>query len=278
MKINTSTPLGDRKTSREGGMEDLEHKVYDASCISALQRCPGLFYHRYIMKRVEKDEPPARHFGFIIHKCLEVWYRTGDVEKALTPIAELPPASLCPKHHRALASTIIEEYVERFPTEHFTIKDIEVCFAVEMGNGRFYSGRIDLVIEDAGSIYVFDHKTSGGWPVYERPSLQFDGYCYACEQLYGQCSGVVINKISTAKAPRGGRFSRTTSARTQREMQQFKETFDQWAERIESCNHHKSWPLATSNCGHFGGCRYSDLCIYGEQPSLITRDFKIEGE
>jgi len=151
-----------------------------------------------------------------------------------------------------------------------------------MGEGRTYAGRIDQIVEWNGQVYVKDHKTTSqlGMSFYRsfHPSVQMDGYCYACRELCGQCSGVIINGISVANAPKE-RFGRDISTRTPKELDNYSIRFAQWCKEIEVSVLKQEFVLNYTNCNRWNQCVYWELCVWGEdERTLVSKYKKIEKE
>ena len=252
----------------------LEERKYDASLISDFLSCPRLFYYRYVKKYTPTIEPPPLLFGRVFHQALLIWYNTGDVEKALPVFEEIPRDIGDDRRTKEHASVILKEYVKRYKDEPYTIKQQEIEFNVDMGEGRSCVGRIDQIIEWSKQNYVKDHKTTSqlGLTFFRsfRPSVQIDCYIYACRELCGQCSGAVINGISIAAKPKE-RFMRDVSSRTPGEIDRFREMFHLWCGGIEVALLRKEFPMNYTNCNRYGECVFKELCIYGEDEKAVER-------
>jgi len=255
----------------------IDKREYDASCISDYLSCPKLFYYRWIRELLPIEEAPPLVFGRVIHTALLSWYTTHNLELALKCLEEIPKDIGDDRRTKEHASVILTEYTKRYTSEPYTIKQSEVEFAIDMSNGRTYSGRIDQIVEWNGQMYVKDHKTTSqlGLSFYRsfRPSVQMDGYCYACRELCGSCSGVIINGISVAANPKE-RFGRDISSRTAQELDRFKEQFGKWCEQIEISVLKKDFFSNYTSCSHWGQCNYLELCIYGEDERTLELKFK----
>jgi len=254
-------------------------RIYDASCISDYLHCPKLFYWRWVRGLVPKEEPAPLFFGRVMHEALKVWYETGDKGLALKEFDAIPAIGIGDdRRTKEHGIVIFEEYLSRWGQESWEVLQLEKEFQLDMLNGKKYAGRLDEVVKWNGQIYVVDHKTTSQLGAYFfkgfRPSVQMDGYSYACRKIWGQCSGVVINGISIAAKPKE-RFGRDVSVRTPDELDRFAVQFDLWTDMIEMSLSSKVFPMFYTACNNYGSCRYWDLCVYGE--TGMEDKFKCEG-
>jgi len=257
----------------------VEGRIYSASLITDYLRCPRLFYYRWIRKLSPLIEPPPLTFGRLMHESLLHWYRTGNINEAIDVFKEWPKESSDTLRTRERAEVIMKEYVKRYGQEPYLIQQMEVDFCVDMGEGRMYVGRIDQIVEWDGQLFVKDHKTTSslGLLFYRsfRPSVQIDGYVYACRELCGGCSGAIINGISTANNPKE-RFGRSITSRTNGEIDRFREMFHLWCGLIEVSVVRKEFPMFYTSCNQFGQCLFWQLCVYGEDERTVEMQYRKE--
>lgn len=264
---------------------DINNRVYDASCMSDHLLCPKLFYYRWVRKLVPRVEPAPLSFGRAFHEALHRWYEKKPLEECLLAFDVLPKVMEDDRRSPERGKAIFKEYVERWGEDdvQYGTLGLEKDFHIDMGDGRFYVGRLDRVVREVATqqVYVKDHKTtrSLGLNFYRsfRPSVQIDGYCFGCRATFGQCSGAIINGISIAANPKE-RFRRDISPRTPAEIDRFPLRFAEWTKRIEADILMKEFPHNYTSCTHWGQCKYLDLCLYGEDERTIERDFKLDEE
>jgi hypothetical protein len=247
---------------------NIQKREYDASCIADYLHCPKLFYWRWVRGLVPKEEPPALFFGRVFHEALLVWYKSGDRALAIKEFDAIPTVGIGDdRRTREHGQVIFDEYISRWGKESWEVLYLEKEFMIEMPNGKKYGGRLDEVVKWNDQIYVVDHKTTSQLGSYFfkgfRPSVQMDGYAYACRKIWGQCSGIVINGISSAAKPKE-RFGRDVSVRTPDEIDRFEEQFEMWTNNIEQDYMNGRWPLYYTACNNYGQCMYWNLCVYGE--------------
>jgi len=270
------------KSKEEGNQlvkADLKKRVYDASAISTYLSCPQKFYWRYVRNLVPVVEPPALVFGRVMHEALLVWYKTKDIIEAVKVFEQLPKDIGNGRRTRERGEVILKEYVKRYFEEPYQIRQMEIKFCVGMEEGRMYVGKIDQIVEWEKNIFVKDHKTTSalGLSFYRsfRPSVQIDGYVYACRELCGQCSGAIINGISVADNPKE-RFGRDISNRTSDEIDKFAVMFAKWCEQIEISLLKQDFYLNYNSCNNMGRCIYYELCLYGESKLITFKEDEAE--
>ena len=264
---------------------DLEKQMFNSSSISDYMGCPRLFYWNYIRGIVPKEKKPALEFGRVFHEVLLEWYEKNSREEAEKKFEQLPSMVTDTHLTKDWGISVFKEYVERYNSEAGKTLHLEVVFRVEIGS-RIYSGTMDRIEDWTQQIYVDDHKTtkSLGLSFFEshRPSPQIDGYCFACRELVGKCSGAIINGISTAKNPKD-RFQRFISPRTDEEMDMWKEIFTDTTDDMMRDVERKHFPMRTCHCNRWGKCKFWELCVYyqkdeGLREKFVEQNFKIREE
>jgi len=163
---------------------------------------------------------------------------------------------------------VFTAYIAKYPTEQFKVLKVEIPFSLDMGVGIF-AGRIDMTIEWMKRIYVLDHKTTRalGKTFFQsfRPDIQFDGYCYAVKEMYGDCAGALINALQVAKTKNN--LERYISDRVDRDFDRFVDMFTRKAKRTQYLldKPMEEWEMNSTACSHWGECEYRDICLYGER-------------
>lgn len=260
---------------------DLEKQMFNSSSIADYMGCPKLFELGTVRRLQSKEVNIPMEFGSVFHDVLREWYRNGDAEKAAKLFDALPEIITDDHRTKGWGQSIFKEYVERYKTEVGETLHLEVVFRVEIGE-RIYSGTMDRIEDWNKQIYVDDHKTTKqlGLSFFEafRPNPQIDGYCYATREIVGRCHGAIINGISVAKNPKE-RFQRFPSSRTDREMDQWRETFTDATDGMMRCVEKKHFPRHTSHCHKwFKKCPFWSVCVYGEDEKYIEQNFKVREE
>ncbi len=253
----------------------LGERIYDATALQTYLRCPKAFEYRWVRGIVPKKESEALLFGATFHKALTVWYTSHNLSQAKKVFEELPKFMEDELRTRDRGKALMEAYVKRWGDEPFKVRDIEVSFHLGMPGGSVFAGRMDMIVEWDGNVYVIDHKTgrSLGLSFFNslRPHLQFDGYSYACKELVGECRGVIVNGIQICKSKIA--FERKVSARSEEEMGVFAENFTLIVQDVERDILRKKFIRNTASCGLYGGCPYKELCVYGDDK--LSGNFKV---
>lgn len=214
--------------------------------------------------------------------------------------------------HRTLqfAYEIVEQYNSRYAHEPFSlmVKDdgsvmAEMSFAVPLfeftpkstqwsyENNEYYTleqepikviytGRIDLPVLWDNQIVIGDHKTTGMLGSFYMDGLkvspQFEGYCWAFEQLTGKkVSGFFINAIRTKSKP--GKPTKGWDSWWDESFSRHKEylrpgQLDEWKNNtiqlIKEFFYHYSndfMPQKKKACTMYGKCPYYDICYLPEE-------------
>ncbi len=255
----------------------MEKRIFDSSCISDYMGCPRLFYYSWIRGLVMKEEKASITFGKVFHEVLLEWYRSGSVDKAVKKFEQLPSMVTMDKLTKDWGVSIFKQYVERYKVEQGKTLHLEVRFKVEIGE-RIYAGTMDRIEEWNGQTYVSDHKTSANLQLSDcshRPNPQIDGYCYACRELVGKCSGAIINGISTAQNPKE-RFNRFITSRSEPEIDRWRTDFIDSTDRISRDYERGHFPMSTVYCNRWGKCKFWNLCVYGENEVYIEQNYKVD--
>ena len=254
---------------------DLKANVYDSSFLKSMQLCERKTYYRWV-QGIEPDRPKtALVFGSAMHEALAIWHdpqpcetekRKGNAIKAmLDTMLNIEPDDLRTKEK---ALTVFTAYVAKYPTEQFKVLKVEIPFSLDI-DGSIFAGRIDATIEWMKRIYVLDHKTTRalGKTFFSsfRPDVQFDGYCYAVKELYGDCAGALINALQVAKTK--DNQERYISDRVESDYERFITIFGQITRRVQILLTRPmiDWTMNTTACAHWGECEYRDVCLYGEK-------------
>jgi hypothetical protein len=256
---------------QEGGMENLEARTYDSSCLSCFNSCPRKFFWRYVKKFELKGGKGAMDFGSSFHK-VRYLVSKGMKKEAEDYIASLPSVQGDEKYSPGRLKAFEEEFEKHFKDDPLEMLHVEVGFVLpfQAVEGVFYSGRIDRIAKWQGKICVEDYKTSGSVGLsfmkkFAYPHLQADGYVWATRELAGSCDLFVATGIATCDKPREGRFQRTMFSRSAEQIAEFDSNTALIIRQLEQAILEKSWIMRTSYCEMYGGCPYRSLCAYGEE-------------
>lgn len=268
--------------------------LLDNSTLELLQTCPRSMEYAYLRKRTLAREKPALNFGSAIHAALAHRYKHFE-DRALTTPDLVQVLDVLDQHFLAnpqpdgdyrtlsLARSLTESYFKVWSREPFKVVQgkVEASFALLIGhiNGQpvYWTGRIDLVVEENSGIWVMDHKTSSMfgesfWNEMAMTAQQL-GYVWACKQSLGKTPrGYIINGIRTRKPTRLDEYDETKMVRADDfARQQFVVTEDmltEWQENVLSLVREFLWhhsndymPRKTKWCvGKYGLCPFYDVC------------------
>lgn len=279
MKIEVSIPSTIRKKI-SGGNACPQHGVYDCSALIEFMRCPHSYYLTYEKGLSPLSPHKALDFGERFHKALFHYYNGVDMEEAVDRAFEGYDPEGDTKRTSERARALLIGYRDKYQDkEDWQILHNEVSFAVDMPNETLFRGRIDLIVELQGGIYIVDHKTSSYGIGYSflnnfHPHFQMDGYAYACYALLGRCDGVIVNGISVAANPKV-RYGRGPTPRSTQELLDWEQNYEICVRLIE-WSRENGWLHSTLNCNDYGGCKFKDLCLYGipekDWPSMFNVD------
>jgi hypothetical protein len=278
--------------------------LIDNSFLERFTSCPRSLEYDRLLRRTPALEQPALNFGTAIHAALEYRYRHCKNEPP-TPFDEqdiydkvLEPffaqTSQPEGDHRTLqfAMDIVKRYNSKYNTEPFRLMTddkgevmaelsfmlplyTQVDYSMAIAIPVFYTGRIDLPVLWDDQIIVGDHKTASQLgELYfngQRIAPQFEGYCWAFEQLTGKkVDGYFINAIRTkepAAKPRNG-IDAWWDEGFQRHKEYLKPgQLDEW--KVNTIAHVKEFfyhyqndymPQRKKACTMYGKCPYYDVC------------------
>lgn len=252
-------------------------REYSSSRLGTFMACPRLYKYRYVLRLMPKEDNIPMSVGRVGHEAMHAWYATGNLPLALSKFAVLPSPVFGESLTSGFMEGVFKQYVERFGRGIGETIHLEKTGTLEIGE-RLYTFRIDRIAKWNGKIYVNDYKFTSklGKPFSTswRPSIQMDGYCWGCREVCGECGGVVVDGISTAKNPKE-RFQRVVSGRSPYELDQFKKTFSYWAGKIEEAEETGEFAMNSTYCNsYYSRCEFFDLCVYGETEKIIALNFK----
>lgn len=268
----------------------------DNTSLETFATCPRASQYLLVSRRTTHQNA-ALTFGSAIHEGLEAYYKnprlSDDHRLQLALIHTLIPfegRSFPINEWRTAdrACDTIQRYIKRYPTEPFTILDceaaVELPFSIPlctmefngMVNGVqvdtvhvYWTGKIDLAVQQDGSYWVMDHKTTSMvgpsfWDHFHL-SNQTVGYVWAAQKLYNaQFAGLIVNCIV-------GRPITKSGTHTDFERQRFyytPEQVNEWEENVKTmvgdflANLHRNhFPMHTTWCiGKYGKCKFHDVC------------------
>jgi hypothetical protein len=186
-----------------------------SSRLKAWRRCARYHQLRFEegYERVVRD--PVLHFGDLVHRGLDPWWRAmaeglageAQLDRALAAVeGEADP------FERARAEALLTGYHHRWEGDRFEVLGVELEFRAPLVNpatgevSRHYqlAGKIDVLVRDrlTGAIYIIEHKTSSeditpGSAYWQR--LKLDGqvsmYYLGAEALGYRVDGCIYDVL-----------------------------------------------------------------------------------
>ena len=265
--------------------------VVDSSMLASYKSCPTLFRYQYLEGWTGRDPSPHLHAGGAFAHALEAtrraFYVDGQTaEVAITLGADAlrefwgdytPPAYVAKTLDRMLGAFTF--YWANYPLNHedFTPivlpsgrRGIEFSFAHPLpiahpvtGDPIIYCGRMDAIVNFAGTVYIVDEKTTSSLgPTWSRQwdlRSQFTGYAWGCRQAGVPVAGTIVRGVSILKTQYG-----TAQAVIYSPEWQVDRWYEELLERVEAMLH--DWQRGRwlhnldHSCADYGGCSFREPC------------------
>ncbi len=294
--------------------------IIDNSGLEKL-KCPRAFEYSELERKTPVAEKAGANFGSTVHRGLETRYQLCG-GNAVTPDKQIlinsamadwleenpqPPNDFRNFNH---ACKMLETYNHIYKKEDFKILTnqqgkpiIEASFALPFGSVTlfdhspsnrleipvYYSGKIDLGIEDHNGIWSFDHKTAFQFGEAFDKQMAMDGgqlgYCWALSQVTGKKpQGYIIDAIRVRRPLKRDEFSDKVSIdgtdfkRIPHYVSQ--DMLDEWRKDVlclikNIFDYHTNghFPRHRWNCTNkFGMCDYYDICstVIGQREQILN--------
>ena len=261
----------------------MTERTFDFTTLDTFQSCQEKYRKRMVQHLVPLTVAPPLEFGKAIHMALETYYKGKTMQEAVATFKENYTREDDPKRTQLIGEQMLLDYAEVYKTEPFKVVDVEIGFAVPLGD-YIFTGRLDGLVEWDSQLWVLEHKTTSmlGMTYFKQfeMSMQIDGYIYAAEQFTGKrCAGVVVNamqpKTKTKKLE--DHYARDPITRSEFERSEFKREVPLLIKEILEKEASGTYIREKRSCFTYNyQCPYWDLCKYGEDKKMIERDFKIE--
>ncbi len=255
-------------------------------------RCPQLFAWKYRAgkggngtpsgKSPLDDNRSALSLGSLIHVGLAHYYARlrerqhgRDPEAYYTPteaIRELGIRKGSTPEIEEEARLTVDAYLSHYALEEHRIKVLHVEEVFEATfEGHPYTARVDLVWEQAGKVYLIDHKSTQRIEARTVRAYSTSGQLIAYRWLgtaYGdRFGGVILNLIQAGKTPR---FERPALEPTPNLMLKFPKLIDYAEKQIAALDAQdldpNDWPAIPTEhtCfTRYGACPARELCRWG---------------
>lgn len=188
--------------------------VLTYSALDTFRNCPRRYKLRYEEGLRSRDKAESLSFGGVIHGALESWYKAADDPHRLWTVldfidGEYPLRAADPQQKASwhLARAMFTGYAARYPTEDFTVVEIEKEFLGEIRNpdtGRasqtfVMAGKVDGIVRFTDGLYLLEHKTASSLDANYLDKLWTDTqialYCHYLRELGYPIVGVLYNVL-----------------------------------------------------------------------------------
>lgn len=283
--------------------------IFDSSMLSSFKSCPELFRKQYIEHWKPKGQSVHLHAGAAFAKGLEVarssFFVNGDpsdsaIAKGLGALLDAYGDFQCPSDSAKSCERMLGAFEFYFDNYPLSLDDsvpielpgnkrgIEYSFAHPLpinhpvtGDPLLYVGRMDAIINYAGSHYICDEKTATSLgPTWSRQwdlRGQFQGYSWGCREAGIRVAGAIVRGVSILKT----KYETQQAIIPQPEwlIDRWYDELLQWIQDIK-INWAASYGLQLSipwrhnldhECASFGGCQFRTCCTsQNETPWLET--------
>lgn len=276
-------------------------------------KCPRLFQYKQLNRKVAASSRAGANFGSTIHRGLETRYNRCGANSvdSITSIAieadmlawltENPQPDMDFRNYNH-ACKMMAVYNSIYKNEQFKIVTapatgkpiIEASFCLPFGEIEveqrlgdavlpskhvpiYYSGKIDLGIQDNNGIWSFDHKTAFQFGEGFDKQMGMDGgqlgYCWALGQVLGtKPQGYIIDAIRVRRPKKqdefggidcidGTDFKRVPYYVSQDMLNEWREDVMQLIQNIFDYHANSHFPRHRWNCTNkFGVCDFYDVC------------------
>jgi hypothetical protein len=225
---------------------------------STFRNCRRQCAYRYIDGlRPIGDKAESLLTGDLVHRCLEKWYTTSNVNYVQQLINADEEVDQVGRSRRWQVTTaMMEAYIENYPTDllQWNFLGLELPFTADIHNPAtgamsrsfIISGKVDGVIQTEDGIFILEHKTASRIDAAYLDKLwsdmQIQLYSHFIEKAYGwKISGVLYNilaKPSSQMKQKGGETDEefadriSTAKAPGRCRQQMAESDEEFQERL----------------------------------------------
>jgi hypothetical protein len=252
-------------------------EVVDTTRLRDSLSCLRLYYWRHERAVVPKAPRLPLIYGAAIHASLAGHYLGESAGKCLAEFEEIwdtdiPQDALTeddPKRNPVRWAEVFLAYRQKYQTEPFRVRNVEVPFFLPLTDQIAIGGVIDLVIEYLGQIMLVDHKTTSymnhRYFATFNPNHQAVNYLLAANKLIKPdqfINTLLFNCILVhATESRPERlFERVPTTRSPAQLAEGQEQLVGWWNIVRACRSSGSWPMNDHYCQEWGGCAYHQLC------------------
>lgn len=273
-------------------------RVLDNTALNDFRTCRWKYYAGMVLHRRANITSSPLWYGTVVHKMLEIFYKTHDETLAIAVANKLYLGKEPNRDdYRTLARAILvfKDYVKHYGVPNPRIEEtvgwpdapaVEISTSLELddldnpGQTFPYAVRIDRLVRLNGLLHVEDHKTASQFgKTYFKEyimSPQMMGYARVAELITGErIHGVRINVICTRS--KDHEFARQiipySTARLDGWQRQTAVHVAEIASRMES----GVWPRDYNCSPKYGSCTYFEVCRVPDdlQQRSLELDFTV---
>lgn len=146
----------------------------------------------------------------------------------------------------------------------------------ETGEPLLYAGRADMVATYAGSLSVYDDKTTGQlgatWANQWNRRAQFSGYAWAAREYGMPISQIVVRGIAILKTTIN--HAQAITVRTPHHISEWHGQMVRDVTRAIECYKSGYWDVNLSDaCSSFGGCHFQQPCMSNDPTPWLEGQF-----
>jgi len=265
--------------------------IISFSELDTYRQCPFKHQLAYGERWVSPVDAVALDRGKRVHTILENWYealQTADGPRpVLEDIVRASEGTVFDQNGAyldeigELVHWIVEGYVDRYAyDDQWKVIAVEHDFVLPLpkpdgkNSNIKIKGKIDLLVEWNGRLWLVDHKTAARLPSDKELDLdvQFGLYAWAMRQLGYPVHGMIYNTLRTQRnkgeMALGDRFSRTLIAKSDAELAQL--AADAYQDAYQAyAGLRKSKKTGIDLSRHFNTdtcrwrCPYTEACLFG---------------
>lgn len=279
-------------------------EVFDSSILASLKSCPQLFKKTYLDHWKPKALSVHLHAGKAFADGIEAARRAYYVEGLSAEDAEAIglhtlitsygtfecPADSAKSLERMCGALTF--YFDNYPLNQDSPpielpngkKAIEFSFVhplpihhPETRNPILYCGRMDAILQYAGSAFITDEKTTTqlgpSWSRQWDLRSQFTGYAWGCREAGIEVAGAIVRGVSILKTK-----YETQQAITYRPAWQIERWLEQTVDLIRETIYR--WQMGKwyynldHACADFGGCQFRLACVSEDETPWLESFFE----
>jgi hypothetical protein len=282
----------------------------DNSGRSDFVRCPRYYFYAIIQGIRPRKGSTALRYGECWHILLENHYKgilqDDNVISAANRWRDISADQFFEEDYRTFEALVQSFliYPNHFDYDPSSIKILRTerlfdHFLVKQGGYDIhFTGKIDMEVEMDGLTFIWENKTTSQPMMLQASRLHRDpqilGYTWAGKREHDSVEGCIVNlhQLSASKKRDGSGygtlkidFHRMPCVFTDRDLENWKESFLYTVRQIIYAYETDSWPMILDSCYQYGRCRYADLCEQniplGEIPEgfyLRPWDMRVPGQ